>query len=147
MSEIDLDFKYWCEASGPINHWQQKYGAVKIPAVVAATILQKYDIELDETDEYKYYRIIPGVDWPVEKYMFGFNSIETMNDILSTDGYIGYEKALKEMYDGNVDDSIYEAIELNKRPKQLLRILEFIIDRYENNFAFRNVTKNCYQSF
>lgn len=134
---------YWIEASGPIMHWHNKFGAIKIPNAYVPAILGYDNITL-LPDGYSYTRKIQGVENEVEKIMFGFPNKNILEEILSGDSYINYENTIKRLYNNETIGDIMESIYNKSRESQLIRILEFIIDSYTENLQFYNMTKNCH---
>lgn len=144
LTNIDPKIQYWIEASGPITHWEEKYGAIKIPNVYVPTILQKNnDITLGD-DGYSYIRNIPvlGENIPIEKVMFGFADDEILNKIIRQDKIQETEQLIEQLIGTDESRSLYEAHELKyySRPVTLLKIMELIEDRYYNNLLFHNIT-------
>ena len=134
---------YWIEAYDAVGHWENKYGAFKIPAVYATDILGNLDIKLDDKDEYTYYRQIPGIEEPQPKIMFGVDSKDTLEKLLLGEKYSDYEKYVQELFDGKIHNSLYES-KITKfdefRYEAVLRTLDFIEDRYDEQEQFRNVS-------
>ena len=136
---------YWIEASGPIEHWHNKFGAIKIPNTYILSILKfNKDIKLLD-DGYKYIRQIQGVENEVEKTMFGFPNKNILAEILSGDSYINYEEYIKKLYNNETIGDIFESIYYKNRRSQLIRILEFIVDAYTENLQFYNMTEKCHE--
>ena len=108
---------YWIEASGPIRHWEEKYGAIKIPNVYVKDILSQYEIEPVEGDDYKYIRKIQTkyADYAdIEKTMFGFSTQDILHKILSTDKSINdYTESIKKMFKEPLYTSLQESVKDN----------------------------------
>ena len=138
---------YWIEAYDAVDHWENKYGAFKIPAVYAADILGNLDIKLDDKDEYTYYRHIPGIEEPQPKIMFGVDRKDTLEKLLLGEKYSDYEKYVQELFDGKIHNSLYES-KITKfdefRYEAVLRTMDFIEDRYDDQHEFRNVSTDLY---
>ena len=142
---------YWIEAWGPVAEWEEEYGAFKIPSNYAQYILDSInineDFKIDEKDEYVYYRKVKGHKELKPKIMFGFNSKETIEKFLSGEKYEKYAKHIKDLFDGKIRNSLYEK-RLHKfnefRVEAILRTIDFIEDRYDEQNEFRNVSTDLY---
>lgn len=141
---------YWVEASGPIAHWEEKYGAYKIPFVYAQKILSKYELNPVDGDLYKYTRKIVGVKDLEEKTMFGFSSKEQLEELLKGDEYYKYElkiqNIIKDVF--NSDDLILlnesELLKLPNWYEKIFDLLNYIYEAHTDYFAFYNMTKITY---
>lgn len=142
---INWKHLYWIEAYDAIGHWEEKYGAFKIPSVYVPNILGPVGIKTDSSDEYVYYRLIQGIDEPQPKIMYGFESEERIKQMLNDEQYIEYENYIKKLYDGKVDNSIYESEYISDRYTAVINTLYFIEDRYNEQNQFHNITKQTYQ--
>lgn len=135
---------YWIEAYDAVGYWEETYGAFPIPSSYVTHILDgKYDIILDENDEYKYYRKIKGLKESQPKKMYGFSGLDMIEKLLDGEQYQQYEQQIKDLYDGKVHNSMYE----NRVSKfdefrfiAVMRSMDFIEDRYSEQMEFRNVT-------
>lgn len=132
---------YWIEAFDAVGHWEEKYGAYKIPAVYVPGILGNAGIQLDNNDEYTYYRLIQGHTEMKPKMLFGFDSKERIKQMLNDEMYFEYDNYIRDLYAGKVDDSIYESHITTDRLEAVLNTLYFIEDRYTEQMQFRNITK------
>lgn len=103
---INYNKFYWIEASDVIKHWHEKYGAYKVPAQYAKEILNRSDITIE--NEYEYSRIIPGVDYPVTKIMYGFPTQEFFNEILKKENYYHFQNEVEKLYNEGFSTDIFE---------------------------------------
>ena len=138
---------YWIEAFGRVADWEEEYGAFKIPAnyvpYILNDVVDNSDFILDPQNEYKYYRKIKGHKDLKPKIMFGFNSKETLDKFLEGENYDKYDKLINDLLSGKIHNSLYE-----KRVEKfnefciesVLRAIDFIEDRYDEQNEFRNVS-------
>ena len=143
---------YQIEASGPIKHWEEKYGAIKIPNTYVKEILPQYDIEFVDGDDYSYIRKIQTkyADYvDIEKTMFGFSNPDILNKILTTDKSINdYVDAIKKMYTEPLYNSLQESVKNNKAKELAYKcqnILGFINEVYNECGAFHNMKIDTYK--
>lgn len=146
---------YWLEASGPIGHWKQKYGAIMLPYAVAKSILQitRLNIEIFpvENDDYAYTRKIVGVDEPVKKIMFGFPSQEVFDMMLKDDGYDKYMKEVRDAFGPEADlfDMLKESeqrISHKQYVKNVFYSLYVIVGSYQEENMFYNMLPKTYEA-
>ena len=73
---IQLDYHFWAEVSGAIEHYFKKYNGYPMPNILASEILKvdEESLKLSKTDNAHYERIIAN-EW-FEKIIFGIKSKE-----------------------------------------------------------------------
>ena len=92
---------YWTECSGPIEHWYEKYGGIKIPNEYAYGMLMK-PLTLSD-DGFHFVRMLKGEQQ--EKIIFGFNDRKTYEEVYTK--YTEYiNSAINKIKSMKIDETV-----------------------------------------
>lgn len=139
---VNFQKLYWIEASGPIAHWEEKYGAIKIPNVYVPVIFSKATNITLNPDGYSYSRNFDMYDTPVNKTIFGFPSKEILDKMLSYPAIQKYTELLINVIGKDEAECLYEAFGMQGRSRWciLYKTMLYIEDAHTNECKFSNLT-------
>ena len=122
-----MDYHFWAEVSGAIEHYFKKYNGYPMPNVLASEILNidEDSLRMSSTDNVHYERIISN-EW-FEKMIFGIKSEEIYNKAIAA--VEDYSKFMKSV--NNINENAISGLKYSL--KQAFYIAENIIRAHEED--------------
>ena len=138
--DIDkLDFHFWAEVSGAIEHYFRKYNGYPMPNMLASDILQisPEKIRLSNKDMVHYERVIAD-EW-FEKMIYGAKSEDVFKAAMAAvDDYSTFMKEVNQITEDAGTDMVYT-------PKQAMYIIENIYRAHEED-GFNELVPSWYNA-
>lgn len=136
---IKIDYHFWAEVSGAIEHYFKKYNGYPMPNMLAPKILQvsEESIRPSTTDLEHYERLIAD-EW-YEKMIFGIKNEEIYQAALKA--VDDYSKFMREV--NKIDENIGNG--MNYTVKQAMYIIENIYRAHEED-GFNELVPSWYEA-
>lgn len=136
---LKVDYHFWAEVSGAIEHYFKKYNGYPMPNLLASNILQvsEESIRLSSKDLEHYERLIAG-EW-YEKMIFGIKSEEVFQ--LALKAVDDYSKFMREV--NNISENINNGLQYTL--KQAIYIVENIYRAHEED-GFNELVPSWYEA-
>lgn len=134
-----IDFHFWAEVSGAIEHYFKKYNGYPMPNTLASKILNVTDdaIRLSSKDMVHYQRVIAD-EW-FEKMIFGVKNDEVYKEaLLAVDDYSKFMREVNKINE-SADNGLKYSL------KQAIYIIENILRAHEED-GFNELVPSWYEA-
>lgn len=133
-----VEYRFWAEASGAIEHYFKKYNGYPMPNVLASQILQitEDSIRPSKTDLVHYERLISD-EW-YEKMIFGISEEVFQAALKSVDDYSKFMREVNRI-DENANNGLKYSV------KQAIYIIENIYRAHEED-GFNELVPSWYEA-